>query len=70
MRGQKQSSLDEGSVNYDADKKIPRKAASHTYDYFRDKWDKFDVVHICLLLLLPSVTSVSDCGLCDVLSSS
>ncbi|XP_024364769.1 uncharacterized protein [Physcomitrium patens] len=43
VRGQKQSSLDEGSVNYDADKKIPRKAASHTYDYFRDKWDKFDV---------------------------
>ncbi|KAG0621344.1 hypothetical protein M758_3G012800 [Ceratodon purpureus] len=45
VRGQKQSSLDkEDGVSNDAEKNVSKKAAAaHTYDYFRDKWDKFDV---------------------------
>ena len=48
MRGQKQSSLDkEHGLTNDMEKDVSQKgAAAHTYDYFRDKWDKFDVVKI------------------------
>lgn len=54
VRGQKQRSLDkEDGVSNDAEKNVSKKAAAaHTYDYFRDKWDKFDVVNIGLLPLV------------------
>lgn len=46
VRGQKQSSV--GKKDVDAKEDTSKKsAASHTYDYFKDKWDKFDVVTIC-----------------------
>lgn len=46
MRGQKQSSLGkEDSESNDTEKK-KKAAAAHTYDYFKDKWDKFDAVYI------------------------
>jgi hypothetical protein len=46
VRGQKQSSLDkDDGVSNDSENVSKKAAAAHTYDYFRDKWEKFDVVH-------------------------
>jgi len=51
VRGRKQSFVEKkGVVSNDAESNVPQKAAAaHTYDYFKDKWDKFDVVNIGLL---------------------
>lgn len=63
MRGQKQSSVEKKDVvSDDAEKNVSKKAAAaHTYDYFRDKWDKFDVVNIGLLSLLETVIWLQPC---------